>query len=157
VRVALFATLDPSFFREIVRLALAEDVRWGDVTTDLVVPDELRATGTLVVRTLCVLAGLVVATECFRQLDPYVEVDGAYCDGARCEPGDELARVRGFGAALLTGERTALNFLQRLCGIATLTRDFVDAGGGCMTVFDTRKTPRHFSPLRSTPCGLEAG
>ena len=81
MRVALFATPDASFCREIVRLALAEDVRWGDVTTDLVVPDELRATGTLVVRTLCVLAGLVVATECFRQLDPHVEVDGGTATG----------------------------------------------------------------------------
>ena len=138
--VAPFATLDPGSYREVVRRALAEDVRWGDVTTEAVVPAELKATGALVVRTPCVLAGLAVATECFRQLDPHVEVDGARRDGARCEPGDELARVRGFGAALLTGERTALNFLQRLCGIATLTRDFVDAGGGRMTVFDTRKT-----------------
>ena len=140
MRVAPFAQLDPASYREIVRRALAEDVRWGDVTTEAIVPAELKATGVLVVRTPCVLAGLDVATECFRQLDPHVEVEGARREGERCGSGAELVRMRGFGAALLTGERTALNFLQRLCGIATLTRDFVDAGGGRITVRDTRKT-----------------
>ncbi len=70
MRVAPFASLDPASYREIVRRALAEDVRWGDVTTEAVVPAELKATGVIVVRTPCVLAGLDVATECFRQLDP---------------------------------------------------------------------------------------
>ena len=140
MRVTPFTSLDPAFYREIVRRALAEDVRWGDVTTEAVVPAELRATGAIVVRTPCVLAGLNVATECFRQLDPHVEVDGARREGERCEAGTELIRLRGGAAALLTAERTALNFLQRLCGIATLTRDFIDAGGGRTTVLDTRKT-----------------
>ncbi len=140
MKVASFASLDPATYRETVRRALAEDVRWGDVTTEAIVPAELRATGVIVVRTPCVLAGLDVATECFRQLDPHVEVEGARRDGARCESGTELARLRGGAAALLTAERTALNFLQRLCGIATLTREFVDAGRGRSTVLDTRTT-----------------
>ena len=140
MRVAPFASLDPASYREIVRRALAEDVRWGDVTTEAVVPAELKATGVIVVRTPCVLAGLDVATECFRQLDPHVEVDGARRDGEHCESGTELARLWGGAAVLLTAERTALNFLQRLCGIATLTRNFVDAGEGRTTVLDTRKT-----------------
>ena len=140
MRVAPFTSLDPASYREIVRLALVEDVRWGDVTTEAVVPPELQATGVLVVSTPCVLAGLDVATECFRQLDPHVVIDGVRRDGERCESGTELARLRGGAAALLTAERTALNFLQRLCGIATRTRDFVDAGRGRTTVLDTRRT-----------------
>ena len=140
MRVAPFASLDPASYREIVRRALAEDVRWGDVTTEGVVPAELTATGVIVVHTACVLAGLDVAMECFRQLDPHVSVDAARREGERCESGTELARLRGGAAALLTAERTALNFLQRLCGIATVTRDFVEAGSGRITVLDTRET-----------------
>jgi|TARA_B100001971_G_scaffold189654_1_gene191818 nicotinate-nucleotide pyrophosphorylase (carboxylating) len=140
VTVTPFAPLDQSSYREIVRRPLAEDVRWGDVTTEAVVSSEVRATGVIVVNTPCVLAGLDVATECFRQLDPHVVVDGARREGERCEPGAELARFRGFAATLLTAEGTALNFLQRLTGIATLTRDFADASGGRITVLDTRKT-----------------
>ncbi|MCH2251845.1 MAG: carboxylating nicotinate-nucleotide diphosphorylase [Vicinamibacterales bacterium] len=140
MRVAPFASLDPASYREIVRRALAEDVRWGDVTTEAVVPAELTATGVIVVSTSCVLAGLDVAMECFRQLDPHVELEAARREGERCESGTELARLRGGAAALLTAERTALNFLQRLCGIATVTRDFVDASSGRITVLDTRET-----------------
>ena len=140
MRVAPFASLDPASYREIVRRALAEDVRWGDVTTEAVAPAELTATGVIVLRTSCVLAGLDVARECFRQLDPHLEVDAARPEGERCESGTELARLRGVAAGLLTAERSALNFLQRLCGIATVTRDFVEAGSGRITVRDTRKT-----------------
>lgn len=140
MRVAPFAPLDPSSYREIVRRALAEDVRWGDVTTDAVIPTALEANGVLVARGLCVLAGLEVALECFRQLDPHVVVEDARREGERCAPGTELARLRGFAAALLTAEGTALSFLQRLSGVATLTREFVDAGGGRITVLDTRQT-----------------
>ncbi len=140
MRVAPFASLDPASYREIVRRALAEDVRWGDVTTEAVVSGELTAIGVIVVKTSCVLAGLNVAMECFRQLDPHVKVEGARREGERCESGTELARLRGGAAALLTAERTALNFLQRLCGIATVTRAFVDAGSGRITVLDTRET-----------------
>ena len=140
MRVAPFTSLDAASYREIVRRALAEDVRWGDVTTEAVVPAELETTGVIVARVPCVLAGLDVATECFRQLDPHVTIAGARREGERCESGAELVRVRGVTAALLTAERTALNFLQRLCGIATMTRDFVDAGSGRITVRDTRNT-----------------
>ena len=140
MKVAPFASLDPASYREIVRRALAEDVRWGDVTTDAVVDAEHTATGAIVVRASCVMAGLDVAIECFRQLDPHVQVEAARREGEHCESGTELVRLRGGAAAMLTAERTALNFLQRLCGIATLTRDFVDAGSGRITVLDTRET-----------------
>lgn len=157
MRVAPFASLDPASYREIVRRALAEDVRWGDVTTEAVVPAELTATGVIVVSTSCVLAGLDVAMECFRQLDPHVELEAARREGERCESGTELARLRGGAAALLTAERTALNFLQRLCGIATVTRDFVDASSGRITVLDTRETMPTCAPWKSMPCGWRAG
>ena len=140
MRVASFTSLDPSSYREIVRRALAEDVRWGDVTTEAVLPAELEATGAIVAATPCTLAGLDVALECFRQLDPHVQVEEARREGERCEAGAELVRLRGVAAALLTAERTALNFLQRLSGIATLTRGFVDASAGRITVLDTRQT-----------------
>ena len=140
MKVAPFTSLDPASYREIVRRALAEDVRWGDVTTEAVVTAELTATGVIVARTPCILAGLDVAMECFRQLDPHVAVAASRREGERCESGTELARLRGGAAALLTAERTALNFLQRLCGVATLTRDFVDAGSGRIIVLDSRET-----------------
>jgi len=73
-------------------------------------------------------------------MDPAVQITVNRPDGTRCEPGTEVAEVRGLAAALLTAERTALNFLQRLSGIATLTRQFVDAAGGRIVVLDTRKT-----------------
>jgi nicotinate-nucleotide pyrophosphorylase (carboxylating) len=87
-----------------------------------------------------VVAGLDVAIEVFRQLDPSVTVRDAHQDGERCASGDIVATVRGSAASLLTAERTALNFLQRLSGIATLTRQFVEAAGGRITILDTRKT-----------------
>jgi nicotinate-nucleotide pyrophosphorylase (carboxylating) len=88
----------------------------------------------------CVLAGLDVAAEAFRQLDPAVHISLRRQDGDRCEAGVVAAEVRGAAALMLTAERTALNFLQRLSGIATLTRRYVDAADGRITVLDTRKT-----------------
>ena len=76
----------------------------------------------------------------FASLDPHVELEAARREGERYESGTELARLQGGAAALLTAERTALNFLQRLYGIATVTRDFVDASSGWITVLDTRET-----------------
>ena len=135
-----FEPLDPSVYRQIVRRALAEDLGWGDVTTEATVGAEVRGHGTVVVKAPCVLAGLDVAAEVFRQLDPAVHITLRNRDGDRTEPGVVAAEVRGAAALMLTAERTALNFLQRLSGIATLTRRYVDAAGGKLTVLDTRKT-----------------
>ena len=135
-----FEPLDPSVYRQIVRRALAEDLGWGDVTTEATVGAEVRGHGTVVVKAPCVLAGLDVAAEVFRQLDPAVHITLRNRDGDRTEPGAVAAEVRGAAALMLTAERTALNFLQRLSGIATLTRRYVDAAGGKITVLDTRKT-----------------
>lgn len=140
MKVEPFGPLDPALYREIVRRALAEDLRWGDVTTEAAISPDLRAQGAIVVKTTSVVAGLDVAFECFRQLDPHADFERLRRDGERCAPGDEVGRVTGFATALLTAERTALNFLQRMSGIATLTRGFVDASGGRITVLDTRKT-----------------
>ena len=135
-----FEPLDPGLYRELVRRALAEDFGWGDVTTETIVDRQQKARGVITAKSSCVLAGLDVAAEAFRQLDPAVQITVNRPDGTRCEPGTQVAEVRGLAAALLTAERTALNFLQRLSGIATLTRQFVDAAGGRIVVLDTRKT-----------------
>ena len=140
MRTVPFQPLDPALYREIVRRALAEDLGWGDVTTEATVPAELRAKGVILAKSPCVIAGLDVAAEVFLQLDPGCAFDCRKKDGERCEPGDLVAEVRGGAAAMLTAERTALNFLQRLSGIATVTRRFVDAADGKITVLDTRKT-----------------
>ena len=140
MRTVPFQPLDPALYREIVRRALAEDLGWGDVTTEATVPGEQRARGVILSKCACVIAGLDVAAEVFSQLDPGCVFERKVKDGERCQPGDVIADVRGQAASMLTAERTALNFLQRLSGIATLTRRFVDAAGGTILVLDTRKT-----------------
>jgi nicotinate-nucleotide pyrophosphorylase (carboxylating) len=140
MRTVPFQPLDPALYREIVRRALAEDLGWGDVTTEATVPPELRARGVILVKSPCVLAGLDVAAEVFTQLDPGCTIERRRKDSDRCEPGDIVAELRGGAAPMITAERTALNFLQRLSGIATLTRQFVEAAGGRIVVLDTRKT-----------------
>ncbi len=135
-----FGPLDPSLYREIVRQALAEDMRCGDLTTDSMVSSEERATGEILMKSPCILAGLEVAIEAFLQLDQHAEVSRFRTDSEPCQAGDIVARITGLAAALLTAERTALNFLQRMSGIATLTRRFVDEAAGRITILDTRKT-----------------
>jgi len=122
-----------------VREALDEDRADDDVTTAAVVPPGLWAEAVLLARADGVVAGLEVAEEVFRQVDAGVAFEAAVADGARVAGGDVLARVRGPLASLLRAERTALNFLQQLSGVATLTRRFVDAAGRA-AVLDTRKT-----------------
>ena len=133
-------SLDPAHYRDIVRAALEEDVRDGDITTNATVSPALQARGVFLVKAGCVLAGLDVAFEAFRQLDPRIRVTVRKHDGDACSAGDEIAEVFGSARALLVGERTALNLLQRLSGIATRARRFVEAAGGRITILDTRKT-----------------
>ncbi|MDE3153955.1 MAG: carboxylating nicotinate-nucleotide diphosphorylase [Acidobacteriota bacterium] len=140
MKVVPFGALDPALYREVVRRALAEDLGWGDLTTDATVTADQRARGVLMVKSPCVLAGLDLAAETFRQLDPAVSFTPTKRDGDACRPGEIAAEVTGGAASLLTAERTALNFVQRLSGIATLTRRYVEASGGRITVLDTRKT-----------------
>jgi len=124
-----------------VRRALAEDLTpLGDLTATLVPP--MTGEARFVARTAGVLAGTACATETWAQLDPAVEVDWALDDGDRLEAGQLIGVVRGPFRSMLTGERTALNFLGFLSGIATLTAAYVDAAaaGGDARVWDTRKT-----------------
>jgi nicotinate-nucleotide pyrophosphorylase (carboxylating) len=132
--------LEPGTYREIVRRALAEDFGWGDVTTETIIDRDQKAHGTLVAKSRCVIAGLDIASEAFRQMDPGIAVTVHVGDGMMCDPGTIVADYRGHAAGMLTAERTALNFLQRLSGIATLTRQFVEAAAGRIIVLDTRKT-----------------
>jgi nicotinate-nucleotide pyrophosphorylase (carboxylating) len=140
VSVPALTPLSPEVYRDLVRRALDEDLGPGDVTTRGTVRPEQRGSATLVAKSRCVLAGLDVAIETFRQLDAAVTVTVNHPDGALLEPGAVAAEFRGSAAALLTAERTALNFVQRLSGTATMTRAFVEAAAGRITVLDTRKT-----------------
>ncbi len=127
---------------ELIRRALVEDVGAGDLTTDLCIPRGVFATGCVAARQALTLAGVELLPVIFEQLAPGAcTVDVLRCSGDNLASGDEIAWVRGPARVLLTGERTALNFLQRLSGIATLTHAYVRAvqGTGCR-ILDTRKT-----------------
>jgi nicotinate-nucleotide pyrophosphorylase (carboxylating) len=127
-------------FRDLVSRALAEDVGTGDVTTVAIVPASARGHGVLLAKSRLVVAGLAVAAAAFELVDPAAAVSRRVDEGAVCEPGTVIGEVRGPARALLTAERVALNFLQRLSGVATITRRFVEASGGTITILDTRKT-----------------
>jgi len=127
--------------RDIVARVLAEDIGPGDATSRAVIPPETGAAGQLLAKESGVVAGMEVARECFRQLSSQTEFTVVKHSGESFEVGEILATMQGPARALLAAERTALNFLQRLCGIATLTRKFVDAVAGTgVEIADTRKT-----------------
>ena len=134
------SVLDPVLYRDLVRRALEEDVHDGDVTTEATVAPALQARGVFLAKSDCVIAGIDVALEAFRQLEPGVRADVHIGDGAACRAGDHIAEIVGAARTLLVGERTSLNFLQRLSGVATRARRFVDASGGRIVILDTRKT-----------------
>ena len=126
---------------KLIRLALEEDIGAGDVTTDALIEPEHVSTAVIFAKESLVLAGLRVAQEVFTTLDPAMSFDTTFQDGDRVETGDEILTAYGKLQALLTGERTALNFLQRLSGIATITRQYVDRVAGFnVRLTDTRKT-----------------
>jgi len=132
--------LDPAAYRDLVRRALAEDVGAGDVTTEAIVPSDRSGVGVFVSKAPTILAGLDVARHVFMEVDPDVRWVSVLRDGDFCAVGARIAEVRGRAASLLVAERTALNLLQALSGIATLTRAYVDAAAGRVRVLDTRKT-----------------
>jgi nicotinate-nucleotide pyrophosphorylase (carboxylating) len=124
-----------------IRRALAEDIGSGDVTTDSIVPVNASLRGRIIAKQDGVIAGLEVAEAVWRELDERVSFTANVADGARVENRTVLAEVTGSARTLLTGERVALNFLGRMSGIATLTRQFVDAVAETKAVIiDTRKT-----------------
>ena len=124
-----------------IAAALEEDIGDGDVTTDFFVPETLHATGRIVARENAVVAGTEAAVEAFRQVDPSTDTQIICRDRDNVVTGDVIIEVRGLARSILKAERVALNFLQRLCGIATFTRQFVDAvGNHAAKILDTRKT-----------------
>lgn len=132
--------MNPEIIENIKR-ALQEDIGAGDATTDSIVPLGALMNGRIVAKQAGVVAGLEIAREVFRLLDPALQFDAAFADGDRVAHGAEVARLGGHARPLLTGERTALNYLGRMSGIATLTRQFVDAVAGTRAkILDTRKT-----------------
>jgi nicotinate-nucleotide pyrophosphorylase (carboxylating) len=142
-------------YQALVRQALTEDRGRGDATSAATVARGIRGKGTILAKSDLVVAGIDVAAETFRQLDPRASFEVRWGDGSRVQAGEVVANVRGDAHALLEAERTALNFLQRLCGIATLTAKFVDAARGAITILDTRKTTPGFRALEkyAVRCG----
>ncbi|MBN9142779.1 MULTISPECIES: carboxylating nicotinate-nucleotide diphosphorylase [unclassified Novosphingobium] len=130
-----------------IHSTLAEDLGEGwpggghDVTSESVIPAAARFIGVMDSRDAITVAGLPIAAAFFRHLDPDAEIELLVQDGDRVAPGTHLMRITGMGRALLTAERSALNTVQHLSGIATMTRDYVDAMGNAgATLLDTRKT-----------------
>src|SRR5205809_4264113 len=124
-----------------IAAALKEDIGQGDITTDFFVPATLHATGRIIAREKAIVVGAAAAADVFRQVDPSIEVHIIRPDGTEVAAGDVIIEVRGLARSILKAERVALNFLQHLCGIATLTRQFVDAvGNSSVKILDTRKT-----------------
>ena len=133
--------LDAAYVDREIRRFLAEDVGRGDVTSERVVPKAARASAEMVARQACVVAGLPLAKAVFLAIDPEIAVSDRASDGDRVTAGAVLAYVVGPAGPILTGERVALNLVQRLSGIATLTRAYADAIEGTgASVSDTRKT-----------------
>jgi len=137
---AAFSSMTPDDFDPIAA-ALKEDIGKGDITTEFFVPEALHASGRIVAHEPAVVAGTGTAAEIFRRIDPETDIQIVRPDGEAIVAGDIVIEVRGLARSILKAERVALNFLQRLCGVATLTRQFVDAvGNHPAKILDTRKT-----------------
>jgi nicotinate-nucleotide pyrophosphorylase (carboxylating) len=124
-----------------IAIALQDDIGAGDTTTEFFVPDGLRALGRIVARERTIVAGAETAAEVFRRVNPKLNVEVLQPDGSALTGGETVLEVRGEARSILTAERVALNFLQRLSGVATLTGQFVEAiGKSRAKILDTRKT-----------------
>ncbi len=133
--------LTPAIITETVQRALAEDVPWGDLTVQLTIAEQAWLDTELTAREPGVFAGGPLVAETFRQVDARTEVSGLAAEGHRFERGEVLGRISGPARGVLTAERVALNFAQRLSGIATLTSKYVEAVAGTgASIADTRKT-----------------
>src|SRR5919106_1510380 len=137
--------IPPPDLRELVGAWLAEDIGRGDVTTTSVVPSDVEGRARIEAREPCVVAGMTAAALCFEltssRFERVLEFKEVVGDGDRAAAGDVIARIEGPLAPILTAERTALNLLARLCGVATMTRTYVDAVDGTgARIVDTRKT-----------------
>jgi len=148
----------PLLWRALVDRALAEDLGPGDVTSEATLSREAEGTGRIEAREPLVVCGLEIAAEVFRRVDPGLHFEACEEDGSAVDAGAPLARISGGYRALLVGERTALNFLGRLCGIATGTRRYVDAVAGTRAqIVDTRKTLPGWRVLDKYACAVGGG
>ena len=139
--------LKPKEYRYLVKEALEEDLGSADVTSEALIDKRLFGKGVIVSMESCVVAGLDIACEVFHQVDPQIAATVFHSDGEYCKKDDVIVELIGSARAMLTAERTALNFIQRLSGIATLTRRFVRAASDKIIVLDTRKTTPLFRVL----------
>ncbi|OGC83252.1 MAG: nicotinate-nucleotide diphosphorylase (carboxylating) [candidate division Zixibacteria bacterium RBG_16_43_9] len=127
--------------QEIVKIALEEDLGKGDITSELIIPEKQKGMGFIIAKEKGIIAGLEVAKSVFKQVDPGLVFKPLVSDGDKVRPNQKVALIRGKAKSILAGERTALNFLQRLSGIATLTGEFVRKIRGTKAkILDTRKT-----------------
>ena len=133
--------LEPEKINALIQMAIQEDIGTGDVTTENIIPDSLIAEGAFIVKESGVIAGLPVVEYFFSKLDKGVSLKQNVRDGTFVKKGENIASIKGSAKTLLSGERIALNFLQRLSGIATLTAQFVERIKPLKThIMDTRKT-----------------
>ena len=141
-------SLDMEKVRTLVRVALKEDIGKGDITSKLTVPKPARALALIMAKEDAVIAGLPVAKLVYEIVDPALAFDGLLQDGSRVEYGDILVKIQGSARSILAGERVALNFLQHLSGVATLTAKYVEqVQGTSAKILDTRKTLPGFRVL----------
>ncbi len=133
---------------DLIGLALAEDIGPGDVTAKWFTGNERRASAVIIAKEACCLAGIEVCAEVFLRVDGTLRVSVVQNDGTDLKPGDPVLQVEGLAASILTAERTSLNFLQRLSGVATMARRYVEAVRGTgAVILDTRKTTPGFRIL----------
>lgn len=143
---------------DLIDLALQEDIGPGDITSQYFTDASRQSAARIFAKEGCVAAGTNTAAEVFRRVDPTLEIRIVVADGDQLQIGDTAIEIEGSTRSILTGERVALNFLQRLSGIATLTRRYVDAieGTGCR-VLDTRKTTPGFRTLEKAAVASGGG
>jgi nicotinate-nucleotide pyrophosphorylase (carboxylating) len=142
----------------IIDRALAEDISHGDVTSEAIIPPDLHAKATVLVKAAGVLAGIEVAHQVFSRVDPSLEVDVLVKDGTAVQPGDVVATVSGRATSILKAERVALNFLQRLSGIASETARYVrETEGYDVRITETRKTTPGLRALEKHAVRLGGG
>jgi nicotinate-nucleotide pyrophosphorylase (carboxylating) len=158
----MMTTLDAEYVRNLVRAALAEDIGAGDITTESAIPADARAEAFIIARETCVVAGLPLVKAVFTELDRDLAITLAVNEGERVDEGERVCQLTGSARAILTGERTALNFLQRMSGIATLARQFGDLVAQAPLpvkprILDTRKTTPTLRTLEKYAVAIGGG
>ncbi|MDD5094902.1 MAG: carboxylating nicotinate-nucleotide diphosphorylase [Dehalococcoidia bacterium] len=150
--------MDQKLIESIITNALAEDLGQGDVTTDTLIPAHLEARASVLIKSEGVLAGIEVAESVFRKVDPTLHFERLVQDGAMVSPGAIVAEINGKAASILKAERVALNFLQRLSGIASQTALHVAAVSGTKAkILDTRKTSPGLRPIEKYAVRMGGG